>query len=904
MKTGHLVLLAILAGLAALFSLPAGPALGATFTVTKTADTNDGACNVDCSLREAVVAANAAGGADTITVPAGTYTLTIAGAGEDAAATGDLDITGNLTITGAATSIIDGGVLDRVLHVTGAFTVNISAVTVRNGSESLSGGGIYNAGSLTLTSTTVSSNSAAYGAAIINKSGGSLTLNSSTLSGNTASQQGGGILNESNGTLTLNGSTVSNNSATSSGGGIVNGGTATLDSTTVSGNVVSGDGGGISNTSSGSLTLNSSTVSGNVAGAFGGGIYAGGSLIINSSTISYNSATSSGGGIYNGGTTTLSSSTITGNGASNQGGGIDNAGTLTLSSSTVSGSSAPYGGGMINKSGGSLTLNNSILSGNTASHQGGGILNEGGAGLNVNSSTVSNNSATSTAGGGIVNGGTATLDSTTVSNNSAPYGGGIFNDGGTATLNSSTLSGNTAPSAGGGIYYAGGGGSLTFNSSTVSGNATGSFGGGIYAGGSLTINSSTISYNSAYSSNGGGIYHPAGTTSIQNSIVANSPSGGNCAPPAVASNGFNLSSDGTCAFGALGDMNNTDPKLGPLAFNGGPTPTHALLDGSPAADAGIIPCPPPATDQRGVSRPQGFRCDIGAYEAPDTDADGVGDPLDVNDDNDNLIDIFDPCPLNAEDLDGFQDTDGCPDPDNDSDGICDAGQTSVSCTTNSGLGDTGKMCFDPAGTLSCPTQDCRSVAEDLDAFHDSDGCPEPDNDNDGHPDISDMCPGTDSQTGGDGMLGSPQDLNHNGIKDLSESPLTTDDVVLTFEDYDGVIDVDGCHDSPGDDFDGDGFTDEREQLKLGTNPMRGCPLTTTANDEDPDPWPPDADDDRDVDVGDVIRLFGDPDGDGVPIILQPAAYTPRSDFDADGDIDVGDVINAAFGRILTHCVAP
>src|SRR5215216_4717200 len=94
-------------------------AYAATYSVTKTADTAVGACDSDCSLREAIIAANAAPGADTITLPAGTFTLTRAGAGEDAAATGDLDIAGDLTIAGkgAGTTIIDGGGIDRVVDV-------------------------------------------------------------------------------------------------------------------------------------------------------------------------------------------------------------------------------------------------------------------------------------------------------------------------------------------------------------------------------------------------------------------------------------------------------------------------------------------------------------------------------------------------------------------------------------------------------------------------------------------------------------------------------------------------------------------------------------------------------------------------------------------------------------------
>jgi hypothetical protein len=249
--------------------------------------------------------------------------------------------------------------------------------------------------------------------------------------------------------------------------------------------------------------------------------------------------------------------------------------------------------------------------------------------------------------------------------------------------------------------------------------------------------------------------------------------------------------------------------------------------------------------------------------------------------------------LVPEDVDSFQDGDGCPDPDNDSDGICDAGQAAAGCTGS----DTGKTCFDAADTLPCATQDCRNVAEDIDAFHDADGCPEPDNDNDAFPDATDDCPGTDAIAGPDGMLGSPEDLNHNGVRDdPPELPLTADDVApYVFEDWDGVLDGDGCHDSTGDDFDGDSFSDELEALSMGTDAGRACAATPAPNDEDPDPWPPDADDDQDIDVGDLIKLF-------YGKILNPPAYSARSDFDADTDIDVGDVIIGFYGRIFTSCV--
>jgi hypothetical protein len=81
----------------------------------------------------------------------------------------------------------------------------------------------------------------------------------------------------------------------------------------------------------------------------------------------------------------------------------------------------------------------------------------------------------------------------------------------------------------------------------------------------------------------------------------------------ISSAGGNLSSDGSCNLGGPGDLPATDPQLGPLAANGGPTLTHALAAGSPALDAAAAAtCP--ATDQRGVARPQGGGCDSGAYE--------------------------------------------------------------------------------------------------------------------------------------------------------------------------------------------------------------------------------------------------------------------------------------------------
>src|SRR6476660_4175337 len=127
----------------------------ATFTVTKTADTADGACNADCSLREAITAANALAGADVIVLPAGTYTTTIATTNENANANGDFDITSNLSIIGGGegTTFVQanaspGVAFDRVFHILGGSTnVLIEGLTVRNGrttsaAPTFRGGGI------------------------------------------------------------------------------------------------------------------------------------------------------------------------------------------------------------------------------------------------------------------------------------------------------------------------------------------------------------------------------------------------------------------------------------------------------------------------------------------------------------------------------------------------------------------------------------------------------------------------------------------------------------------------------------------------------------------------------------------------------------------------------------------
>ena len=175
--------------------LGAAPAWAATFSVTKIADTNDGTCDADCSLREAIIAANAAAGSDTIAVPSGTYTLTIAGQGEDAAATGDLDLSDSVIITGdgSASTILDAGGIDRVFDVMTGISATLTGLTIQNGNVAGRGAGVQYDTTLTLTDVVVTANSASgEGGGLYCESGPcSLTLMNTTINNNTSAKAGG-----------------------------------------------------------------------------------------------------------------------------------------------------------------------------------------------------------------------------------------------------------------------------------------------------------------------------------------------------------------------------------------------------------------------------------------------------------------------------------------------------------------------------------------------------------------------------------------------------------------------------------------------------------------------------------------------------------------------------------------
>jgi hypothetical protein len=153
---------------------------------------------------------------------------------------------------------------------------------------------------------------------------------------------------------------------------------------------------------------------------------------------------------------------------------------------------------------------------------------------------------------------------------------------------------------------------MTVSHSTFSGNAAG-LGGGIYNLSTLGLSYATLDANSSGLDNDTSA-GPA-TLALTGTIVANSTSGPNCVGPMSERRGYNLDSSTSCNFTKPTDLTGANPLLGPLQDNGGPTPTAALLPGSPAMDRGGTAangCP--ATDQRGVTRPQGPACDMGAYE--------------------------------------------------------------------------------------------------------------------------------------------------------------------------------------------------------------------------------------------------------------------------------------------------
>jgi hypothetical protein len=371
-------------------------------------------------------------------------------------------------------------------------------------------------------------------------------------------------------------------------------------------NGIASNGGAIYN--AGSVEIRSSIVTNNQAsGGSGGGIYNDGDLSIIDSILSNNEAGMGlGGAIYNTGILTLQSDMLSNNYAGLAGGGIMNAGNVSTAQTTFINNSGFHGGGLENV--GTARVTHSTLSSNTTTGGMGGAIHNTGLLIVSNSKFSANSASPRENGGGLSNLGNAQITSSFFIDNLAPsgLGGGIYN-GGQLIIQADTLAANQASSGRGGGLYSGIAGSLSIINTTISGNYAGYEGGGLDLNGPVTILNSTFFNNLPNSV----VHNGPDVVSVKNTIIAGAPTD-NC-EGAITSLGNNLEDQATCGFTDPNDLQNTNPGLGPLADNGGPTPTHALLPGSPAINGGSNDnCP--AGDQQGIQRSLLGNCDIGAYE--------------------------------------------------------------------------------------------------------------------------------------------------------------------------------------------------------------------------------------------------------------------------------------------------
>jgi hypothetical protein len=595
------------------------------------------------SLRSAISAANATPGGNTIELTgAGTYAITIPGAGEDNNSTGDFDILptgGDLTITNTSGGFVavDGNHLDRVFDInpgfdaanpTAKFTVTMEGFTIRNGAVTDA----------------------------VNADG--------------PNASGGGIRDEGNASLTLTDLVVADNVATADGGGVVMENvvsvpwTLTLNNTTITGNHDGDAGGGIDVDGSGKLNVNAgSVISDNSCVNQGGGIWLDAiqagtvfqttTLNVTGATIADNSAGGQGGGIGNAGVgaVTIADSTITNNFTANAGGGYGDenaADTLTVNNTVFSGNAAGQTGGGISFAGSTATITNSTFRGNSATGNGGGVFADKTTALQLTGDLVVGNS-TAASGGGVSAAGTTVAIGTTEfrGNEAAVSGGGVFFQGGTLTLQAVTVADNTTAGNGGGVEFQGTGNGAQesdFVNVTIAGNSAlnangGTTGGGIDfpaadTTGGLVLQNVTISGNFA-NSGGGAFYAGTNTTvfALENTIlagnVAQTGPDANSTGAAFEDLGGNIvgNTSGSTGFTSTKTQTGVDPVLLALADNGGPKvgadadsitiETQAIRPGSPAVGRGLGTFAT-VTDERGFLRTlfaQSNVTDVGAFES-------------------------------------------------------------------------------------------------------------------------------------------------------------------------------------------------------------------------------------------------------------------------------------------------
>jgi len=517
-----------------------------TLTVTTSNDSGTG------SLRQAIIDANDAPGADiiefdpslagsTIALTSGQFNITdaleIRGTDSEGTPLGitisadndsrhfyifDSDPENDIEVTISDLTITKG----RLVNEYGGSILNLEDLTLErvtmssNSSDSglLTGGGaIHSTGPLTIRDSEFVSNSSSGTGGAILFVGPSLIIADSTFTNNRSAVRGGAIYLDAGSDATISGTTFASNLATGDGGAIhLVTSTLTVSDSTLSENRVGRHGGAIGAESGSTVTINDSTIENGSAGNDGGAIYTDdGTITIEGSTLSGNNA-ANGGGVYNfAGTLSLTDSTVAGNVASASGGGLyaDFDADLILLRVTVSGNASGGAAGGIYTSGG-LTMTEGTVTNNAADSSGGGIRAIGPNPVSIVSSTISDNTSDSY-GGGLVLHGTMNIEiaGSTFDNNTADeFGGGVSirnNDGAEFSITGSTFNGNFADTSGGGLDVTSNV-VLTITDSFFTDNFVGDPGPGIGGGiqftqGTLTITNSTISGNESWG-DGGGIY--------------------------------------------------------------------------------------------------------------------------------------------------------------------------------------------------------------------------------------------------------------------------------------------------------------------------------------------------------------------------------------------------------------
>ncbi len=647
----------IVIGTLLLLSSLAAQATAASITVTSTIDAvdanpGDGTCATaagTCSLRAAIQEANASPGLDDVHLPAGTFPLTVVGAGEDAAATGDLDVTQPLILVGAGQelSIIDGVGADRVVQVAANIPLTVRQLEIRNGNAGGPGGGIAGEENapITINDVTFRLNQATTGGALIAVTA-PIVMTGARFESNIAAQTAGALAHSAGvsaldirDTVFVDNRALANDGA---GGAIAYGGAGLV---TIGGSTFQRNraarGGAMFVGGGGVLGMTDSVVED--CSTFGpmstfGGIVASGlaSASLDGVTVRRNTTDGLGGGVVLGvsGPVTIANSSVDENGAGSVGGlyvvgGAD----VVVENTTVRGNRAlvdVVAGMRLESTGGSVTVRDVAIDDNTAFASIAGAQVSSAGNVVIERTSVAGNAALQNTGGmHVTASGTITLrDSTVRANQGIDSVGGILlgSNGGGIAVENSTFAENVvfgAAGTGGGLVTLGTA-PVTITNSTFSANWAQTSGAGL-----LTAGNPVLVASSTFFANAGGAAGTAlataggGTATLRATVLGVGPFPGfpSCAG-AMASEGNNLDQDGSCMLAGEGDRGGLEPELGPLRDNGGPTFTHEPLQTSPLVDA-FTGAACPASDQRGVARPTDGNgdgapaCDVGAVEFVD-----------------------------------------------------------------------------------------------------------------------------------------------------------------------------------------------------------------------------------------------------------------------------------------------